>query len=291
MKIIGLFGLISSFVVFTQSRAFGQAAVLADDPATLAASATEAATAHPFVYSGQFLYELMRTADESIDTSYSAWYQITGSATYKRLGITTSARLGYTQEYTYASDDGSVGSVVNPSVTVSKSFLNGRDYNFAWFDSASISVSGLIGANRESERRSLLWTNGLTITGSKSLGRFFLRQSFGYSRSFFEYEIRDNGVVNSPSTLRSNSLVYYSLTDKLSLGGSFTYAYSVSYQDVGRVVTMAAASVDYVITNKISASLGVSSERSVLEPDGQSSRIRLYAPETAQYFADLIISL
>jgi hypothetical protein len=283
-----LFALLSNLIA---SRANAQAAALANDPATLAASADESGNQSPFAYSGQFILETTRTADEAEPISYTGWYQATASATHKKSAINGTARLGYTREYSYQRDDGSNGAFDNPGLSLAKSFRRGKDFESEYLDSVSIALSGAIGANDESRRRTFLWSNGVSITGAKAIGRFNLRQSFGYTHSFFEYDIRDNGVVNSPDSVRSVSMLFYSVNDRVSLGGSFTYGYSISYQGVGRATTMAQVSADYSFTDRISASIGVASERGTLEPDGQSNRIRFFAPEAAQYFADLVISL
>lgn len=283
-----LFAFISNFFA---STANAQAAALANDPATLAASAADSANQSPFAFSGQLLVETTRTADEAEPISYTGWYQATASATHKSSALTGTARLGYSREYSYEREDGSVGSFDNPSLSLAKSFRNKKDFETDLLDSVSISVSGSVGANDDSRRRTFLWSNGVSITGAKSIGKFNLRQSFGYTHSFFEYDIRDNGVVNSPDSVRSVSMLFYSLNDAVSFGASFTYGYSVSFQGVGRATTMAQASADYSFTDRVSASIGVASERGTLEPDGQTNRIRFYAPEAAQYFMDLIISL
>ena len=283
--------LLSFFIssVLLPARANAQTSALANDPATLAAAAEDKTTPRTYIFNGQLVLETARTADEAEAASYTGWYMATASATHKSLGVTATARLGYAQEYTYRRDDGSDGSFDNPSLSVAKSLLNGRDYELSWLDSVSFSGSGSIGANRESARRTLLWTNGITVTGAKNLGRFNLRQAFGYTRSFFEYDIRDDGTVNSPNSVRTLTTLYYDINDRLSAGASFTYVYSISYQDVGRGAQFMSATLDYMITPKISASIGIASERSTIEPDGQSDRIRFYAPDAAQYFVDLIL--
>lgn len=282
---------VSVLSFFLSSVAKAQTTALANDPATLAASAEEKATPRKFIWTGQVVFETTRSADESKPASYAGWYMASGSATHKEYALTTTARVGYAQEYTYRRDDGSNGSFDNPSLSVAKSFLNGRDFNLSWLDSVSVSLNGTIGANQESARRTFLWSNGATVTAGKSFGRALLRQSFGYTHSFFDYDIRDDGTVNSPDSVRSLTMLYYDISDRLSIGGSFTYGYSISFQGVGRATTMAQASADYMIAPEISASVGVASERGTLEPDGQTNRIRFYAPESAQYFVDLIVLL
>lgn len=274
------------------STAKAQTAALANDPATLAASALESDSNRPFAYSGQILFETLRSADEASPISYQGWYMATASATHKKSTITGTARVSYSREYSYAQDDGSKGSFDNPLLSVSKSFINGRDFEASWIDAVSISTSASFGAdNLLSKRRHFLWSNGLAVTGSKGLGRFFLQQSFGYSHSFYEYDISGSGVVNAPNSVRSASALYYSFSDQLSVGASFVYGYAVSFQNVGRGSQISALSADYSVSKTLAVSLGVSTERGTLEPDGQSDRIRFYAPETAQYFFDVIFIL
>lgn len=276
---------------FLSSTAKAQSAALANDPAMLAASADESGSAKAFAYSGQLLFETARTADEAAPESFTGWYQLTASATHKKTSLTGTLRAGYVREYSYQRDDGDDGAFDNPTLSVAKSYLNERDFNLSWVDSVSISVNGAIGANRESARRRLLWANGLAVTGTKSLGRFTVRQSFGYTHSFFDYDVRDDGTVNSPDSLKSVTLLVYEFTPKLSISGMFTYGLAQSFRGVSRGSQLSAAEFSYSLTDKISMGLGVASERSTLEPDGQTDRIRFYAPQAAQYYFDLVVLL
>ncbi len=281
--------LLGCLAAAVSSRSHAQSISSANDPATLAAAAAD--EGRPFLFAGTVLIETTRNANEDDRESYGGWYQLTANAVHKKSAISTSLRLGWTQEYTYQRDDGSNGSLENPSLGIAKVYRHGKDYEIPWIDSLSLSFGTSVGANREAARRTFLWSNSLTLTGVKNLGRFTFRQGFGYSRSFFEYDIRDNGVVNSPNTYRSTSSLELVVTDQLALSSSFAYAYSVSFQGVGRATQSSSASVDYMISNQLAASLGVAVERGTLEPDGQINRVKFFAPESAQYFLDLMISL
>lgn len=295
---LSIFSLFLFFVVsmavlsmVLSSVANAQTSALANDPATLAASADVAGDGKPFKFSGQVVFETLRTADEAAPASYSGWYMATGSATHKKYAVTTTLKGSYTREYTYQRDDGQDGDFENPLLSVAKSFRQGKDFDFDWLDSISISATGTVGANRESARRTFLWSNGAVVTGAKAIGRFNLLQSFSYSHSFFDKDIRADGTVNSPHSLKSGTILYYSITDRLSVGGSFTYAYAISFQGVGRGAQLSSATVDYSITDQIIASVGVASERATIEPDGQSDRVRFYTPDAAQYFVDFVLLL
>lgn len=266
---------------------------LKNDPATLAVEAEAQAelNSKPFRYTGELLIETARTADEAQPASYTGWYRLTTSATHAASSISAILRLGYTREYTYERADGSNGDFDNPILTLSKSFLNGEHYNFVGLDSLSVAVIGSLPVSRESERRTFRGSSGVLLTGTKALGRFTVQQAFGYSRGFYEYDIRDDGTVNSPDSLKSLTLVNYGITDRFSVGAMFTYVYAISFQGVGRGTQLGAVTADYAFTDNIAATLGVMSERATIEPDGQSDRIRVYAPEAAQYFADLVLKL
>lgn len=273
------------------STAKAQTAALANDPATLAAEAEDSTNPKPIKWGGHVVFETTRTADEAQPASYTGWYLFTGSGTHKKTAITGTFRVGYTREYSYQRDDGTDGSFDNPTVTLAKSYLKGPDFNPDLIDSFSISTAGAIGANKESARRTFLWSNGLTATVAKNLGRWNLREAVSYTHSFYEFDIRGDGTVNSPDSVRTLTMVYYDITDRLSVGGTFIYSYAVSFQGAGRGSQLGQATLDYSFTNKLAASIGIASERSTIEPDGQADRIRLYAPEAAQYFVDLIYTL
>jgi hypothetical protein len=259
--------------------------------AMFAADAEGSSSSQPIRYGGQLVFETTRTADEAQPASYSGWYLFTGSATHKKTAITGTLRVGYTREYSYQRDDGTDGSFDNPTFSLAKSYRQGHDFDSDFIDSFSISAASAVGANKESARRSFLWSNGLTATVAKSLGRFNLREAVSYTHSFFEYDVRNDGTVNSPDSVRTLTMVYYDINDKLSVGGTFIYSYAVSFQGVGRGSQLGQATLDYSFNEKLAASIGIASERSTIEPDGQSDRIRLYAPEAAQYFVDLIYTL
>lgn len=277
--------------VLMSSVAKAQTASLANDPATLAAEAEDSTNPQPIKYGGQLVFETTRTADEAQPASYSGWYLFTGSATHKKTATTATARVGYTREYSYQRDDGTDGSFDNPTLSLAKSYRQGPDFSSDLIDSFSISTAAAIGANKESARRTFLWSNGLTATVSKNLGRFNLREALSYTHAFFEYDIRADGTVNSPDSVRTLTMVYYDISDRLSVGGTFIYSYAVSFQGVGRGAQIGQVTLDYSFNDKVAASIGIASERSTIEPDGQSDRIRLYAPEAAQYFVDLIYTL
>ncbi|MBL7687970.1 MAG: hypothetical protein JNJ49_08035, partial [Bdellovibrionaceae bacterium] len=85
--------LCSLFVAMTASKAHAQSAALANDPATLAASAD--LDGKPFLLSGQLLVETARTADESQPASYSGSYLGVLSAVHRKSGLTSTLRASY----------------------------------------------------------------------------------------------------------------------------------------------------------------------------------------------------
>lgn len=266
---------------------------LANDPARLASEAISEAggVSKPVVMSGQLILGATRTADEAQPISYAGSYMGVLSAVHPGSRIAGTLRVAYSQEYTYADKNNSTGTFENPSLSLSRSWAQGKHFESSVLDSLSLTFSGVVGANDESARRNFLWSNGLSLTATKTLGRWTAQQSIGYSRGFYEYETRRNGVINSPDTFKGISTLIFGLSDRVSVGATYSYAYSVSFQGVGRVATIADTSVEYALSDRLAASVGVSVERGTLEPDGQSNRIRFFAPEAAQYVAQLTLLL
>ncbi len=241
--------------------------------------------------SGQLTVETARSADESAPASYSGSYLGIFSAAHKRTNVTATLKTSYSREYSYDRADGSNGGFDNPLLSVAKAWNAGEHFSSSIIDRFALSLGASVGVDNESRRRTFLWSNGVSAIVSKKLDQLSLAQSLGYIRSFYEYDIRANGVVNSPNTLRSVSSISYAVNDRLAIGGEFIFSHSVSFQGVGRTTEWSTFSADYAFTDTVSGSVGASTERGTLEPDGTSNRVRGFAPEAAQYFVDLILKL
>lgn len=289
-KLVLWFGFFIVAMTVLSSLANAQSA-LKDDPAVLATKVQSGTSGNPFLYSGTVLLSTARTANEAEPIAYSGAYQLTASALHKASVLNGTVKLAYSREYTKNMDDDKPGDIVNPQFSLSKTFLDKTDFDGLWVDSLALSLLGVAGLSRESKRRHHVGSGGFGVTAGKRLGRFNLRQGVSYSYGVYEYDIRGNGVVNSPHVYRSLSSVYVSLTDALTFAVDLSYAYAVSFQGVGKVTQIANLGLEYAFNDRVAISVGAETERGTLEPDGQSNRVRLFAPEAAHYTVDVAVSM
>jgi hypothetical protein len=268
----------------------------AEAPAPAAKVSTKVAEQKPaesaYQGSAKFVIETSRVVNTDTDTeSFAGWYQATFSGLHKPTNIGAKLVLGFSQEYSYDREDGTTNAFDNPLASVSKTWKSGADFKTKFVDTVALSLTGALPASREMTRRTFLGSLGPNIGVAKKFGRATVTQALGYVRSFYEYEIRDNGVVNSPDAFRSTTGLDLALTDALSLSTSLVYTYAVSFQGVGKATQITSLSADYAFTDHFSMSLGLATERGTLEPDGQTNRIKFYDPDTTQAFIDLVVDI
>ncbi|MES2963756.1 MAG: hypothetical protein V4760_07675 [Bdellovibrionota bacterium] len=158
-------------------------------------------------------------------------------------------------------------------------------------DAITWSVSGALPGSREMELRKFQGSLGTSVRFAKSIRKLDLSQAFGYTRGFYEYDIRDDGTVNTPEQYKSTTELGYNVTDKLALSLSVALTQGVNFQGTARGSESSAISVDYTFTDHVSSSLGVSTDRGTMLPDGESNRVRLFDAEVAQAFFDIVIGI
>jgi hypothetical protein len=284
----------------TVSASTASATELASQTATTAAPAGQTAalvteapatSTSPYKFGAQLSVGTAASMDPNSVTRYSGSYTFRPGIRYAPLKMRAGAGLSYSQEYSHERDDGTNGSLENPSLSLSKAWDKGADFNSNYIDAISMSLSGVIPVTNDSRKRTLRGTLGPSVKATKGVGRVTFGQSFGYSRSFFEYDIRDDGVVNSPDSFSSTTELGLKITDKLSFNTLFRYGYTISFQGVGRGSERTAFSMDYSISSRVFASLGVDTSRGTLAFDGQSDRLKFFDQEAATAFFDLGMSL
>ena len=166
-----------------------------------------------------------------------------------------------------------------------------RSAVWKYLDAISVSVGGGLPGNRESERKAFQGSIGPTVSFLSTVRRFQIKQAFGYTRAFYEYDIRNDGTVNSPDQYKSTTEIGLSVTEKFSLGVSVALAHAVNFQGTGKTTESSAISADYAFSQNVQTSLGVGTERGTMLPDGQSNRVRVFDPEVATAFFDLVIGI
>ena len=136
-------------------------------------------------------------------------------------------------------------------------------------------------------RQSFQGSVGPSVNFDKHVWRFNLTQGFGYSRGFYEYDMDDAGIINSPDVFKSMSLVSTSITDSLAWTNSFLYAYAIDFRKVGKATQIFTSSVDCYWTSRFSTSLGVMTNRGTLDADGRTNRILIFDQNSSVAFLDL----
>ena len=235
--------------------------------------------------------ETTRNLQEDDAVSYAGSYDLTlGLANiYKGWGVV--AHEVYAREYSYQNDDGADGAFANPDFAIGKTLKSGEGLaSDSFLKAFGFGFSGSLPGSREAQKRTFRGSTGVYVKAEKSIRRLDLAQKFSYSRLYYEYDIRDDGTVNSPDSFKSSTGLSYNVTDKLALSLSLVLGYAINFQGTSTGSQISQLSIDYAFTDAIGTSLGVASEKGTQTPDGQGNRIDLYAPEVAQAFFDLSLT-
>lgn len=262
--------------------------IATDAPQASASIETSIPAKSLFSYSGFVLIETASQLNDADETVYSGLYRLALTAKHNPSNLSGLLRFDYERQYTHQNDEGTDGTFANPLFGVTRTFAK-EELGNSYLDTLTLAMLGSVPGNRESVKRHFQYSAGLMLTATKALGKFSLLQTLQYTRRQYEFDIADDGAVNSPNSYRSVSEVSYNLTEKLALTASVLYDYAVSFQGVGRATELSSLSVDYTFTDKVSTSLGVATQRGTLEADGETNRVLIYDPRVASAFFDLVL--
>lgn len=283
---LGLFAILFVLVFSAIARAENSSSTVVASNPTPAVSDSKG-----FAFSGSLTIDTARTLSEDEPVSYSGSYALRVAAKHKPTQISYSLSSTFTQEYSYERDDGTNSSFENPVLSASRAFKQGEAFQTRLIDSLTVGLRGSLPANRAAYQRTFLGSVGPSVSAAKKLGRVNLTQVLRYTRSFFEYDITEDGRVNSPDSFTSVSDVSVDVTDKFSLGLSLGYVHAISFQGVGKGTQSVSMSAGYTVSDNVSLSLGVATDRGTLETDGQTNSIKLYDERVSQAFFDVEISI
>ena len=236
-----------------------------------------------FSFKGNLLIDTSANVNTADPTSVSGLYRLSTSVSHNPSGVSAFSILDYGREYSYQRDDGTDGDLDSAVIGVKKTWKD----PVAWLDMIALGLSSGLPVGRESVRRTFRGSLGPSLTLGKKLGRLEMSESVGYSYSFYEYGIRNDGTVNSPHGFRSISSLSLALTEKLVTSATFFYKRALSFQNVARDTTVTYLSLDYQLFTKLGVSVGVATEAGTLDPDGQTNRITFVDAGTSQAFFDL----
>lgn len=260
-----------------------------EDPTSVSATRTNKKVRQEKIsYGAEFnveTYTGINQAEEhrNVQGQYSASFGMS----FPQYQLSTIANFGWQQEYSYARDDGRDGDWSDPSVAIIKTV----SLKNSVIDSIAFSGRGTAAMNKESKLASYRGTLGGSVSLQKRFNRFYLSQSFGYSRSFFEYDIRDDGVVNSPDNYSTSTSASYSIGSKWLVGAMFRYSYAVSFQKVGKGRELFNIFLAHRFTKNFAVTGGLMTSRGTLLPDGQTNQLRFIDPNSTYAYLNLGLSI
>lgn len=253
-------------------------------------SSTETKTPklEPSSLSGQFMISTSRSVNVEEPNDFAGTYRL--SLKYKSKNWSASTELGYILNYSKELEEpeygtGQVGDFEDPKLGLTTK----RDVLTEGF-SIQYGLNATAPLSKLTTKRSFRGSLGPSLGYSYQNGRWLFNQTLGYRYAFYEYEIRDNGVTNSPHNLSLLNSITYDITEKLQAGVSFLFRHSISFQGVGRNQTLTTASLDWSPIEKVSIGTGVETLAGTLSPDGGLDRLYLYEPGLAQVFLDLSLN-
>jgi hypothetical protein len=285
-------GSIWELLLFTVFFVVVFSAVARADEASIQQALPSAKAASPYKLGATVLIETASVQNDADRTAYSGVYRLDLSLAHEPSSISLLSRTEYERQYTYQNDDGTDGQLSNPLFGITKSFKKGKGLpSRSFFDKAAIGLRGSLPANRLAQKQTFQGAIGPMAAVAKSIGRVDLQQTLQYSRRAFEYEMGNDGAVNSPDVYRGVSEITYNFTDSFAFGVVVLYDYAVSFQGVGKSSYLSILSLDYKVLESLTASIGVSTQKGTLEADGQTNRVLLYDGSAASTFIDLVFTL
>lgn len=219
--------------------------------------------------------------------NYYGSYTLAPSISHAKTNTSLSANLTYDRQYKYELDDRTDGDWRIGLVTLSKKIpLTGI------VDSITISPRVVIGMGNAAKRWSYQGGFGSSLTASKKLALVTVSQSVGYTYNFYEYDIRDDGTVNSPHRLDETTSVALNPNDWLELQASFGLTYLRSFQGVNRTFSTTAFGASVALAKNVSVGIGaINFLRNTLEPSGLGNKVKLWDSNDAIAFIELGLSI
>lgn len=245
------------------------------------------ASSSPLKFNGTVIVDTSQTLDPNTETGYSGSYMVTAGVRHAPSRIAANAILVWFQDYSYEAEDGSAGLFDDPIFTVSRGFK----IDSSLVDFVTVVGRGSISSdNRFSRNDTFLGSTGAAVNATKAFGAFSVVGSLRYVRAFHEYEITADGRVNAPDNFRGRLDLDYRITE--TFGVSATVAYSVlqSYQGVNRGIQGFTAGFDYSLTDRLTATLGIGTDRPTMDVEG-SERFLFFDERASRASLGIIMQL
>ena len=235
------------------------------------------------------------TVDPTQTTEYSGAYIANLDTKLSRVDqISAGVKIGFNQAYTKAFDgektpeygEGRTYDFDDTKINLSKSWDIGST-----FKSVSLLAVGTLPTSVVSQKRTLQATLGPAVALTFDFGRLTLTNTAFYRYQFYEFEMRDTGVSNSPHVAGAMLAASFKIIDKLSLNASTTYQVAQSFQDVLKASTITDCSFNIQATEKVSIALGFATEAGVLNERGNQYEYTVARQGDSQVYAGLSLGL
>jgi hypothetical protein len=245
-----------------------------------------------YVFSSSLTVETSGTfaPEKNEDRAMSGEYDFKTGVTDQKSNISAILKGGYGREYTFELEDGTDGDIVDPAFAITKTWKEGESFRSPVFDTIVLGLGGYVGASNESARGTFVGSVGPSIAVTKKIHRLTLGQKFGYSRRFYNYDIRNDGTINALNAVSSTTDLSYNFTDSLALSFETVLGYAVNIQGTGETKESSQISIDWDISKVLGTSIGVSTKRGTISDDGTYNSLRFVDAAVAQGFFDLILN-
>lgn len=220
--------------------------------------------------------------------SYSGEYALVPSIKYNPLALSAFGKIAYGREYTSQKEDNTDGDLSSIALGIRKAIKLGGGL----VDSVHFGPNFVIPAGNEARRQTFNGAIGATLGATKVIGKLSLKQELGYAYRFYRFDIRDNGVINSPHSFSSSSSAGVEITKWFGLSAEFAAQQLINFQGTPAAFTSTAVEAAFTLSEKASLALGLATALAgTLDDDGQSSRILLYDPGVTAAYLTLGLSI
>lgn len=245
-----------------------------------------------FSYSGNLLLDTSRTLTENDHTSWTGTYDATLTAADTRLDMSYVLDASYTREYSYVRDDGSSGDFDWLMAIATKSWKSGKHYADTTVDRVFVGLLGMAPVGADARRQTFRGSVGPRAGFELKYQRLDFVQTFTYLRGFYEYDIRDDGKVNSPDQFKSKTQLTFEITKEWSLQYLYKITHAVSFQGVGRSNDSSIFEIDYAPMKNLALGLGFATVRPTTldTADGQKNTLKAFDQDNATAYFDTTLS-
>ena len=229
------------------------------------------------------------TINNSEKKEYDGFYVLVPSVSQKSSGLSGNLKLVYSQKYTVQNEDNTDGDLSSPVIRLRKTIRLGESMKAGNF---YFGPNFTIPAGREARRQTLNGATGLVAGVNKTFGLVSLGQELSYTYRFYRYDIRDNGVVNSPHAFASTSSAAVQINSWFGISGEFAVQQLVNFQGTPVAFSSASLGADFTLSESASISTGLATVLAgTISDDGQRNRFLLYDPGVTAAFLTLSLSI